>query len=195
MPEARRDRDYRQHRSGWTDAYNTPYSNRYADYFHRAGGGLMSGPSCTRTSSRLCTIARYHHALVVGVVAVVFVPRGGFGHAFFRMGLGAGLAVAWCTISAGRFSPWPLPVWLLARRDVRYALLGAGLLGGIRVALASFSASAASGQVAPIAQALEMDPDDLRLGGESRVITVLFVDIRGFTDFRNGMPHPGRWRV
>src|SRR5262249_46643956 len=35
----------------------------------------------------------------------------------------------------------------------------------------------------PIAQALESDPGQLRLGGESRVVTVLFVDIRGFTPF------------
>ncbi len=26
------------------DVHNTPYSNRYADYGYRAGGGLMSGP-------------------------------------------------------------------------------------------------------------------------------------------------------
>jgi adenylate cyclase len=36
---------------------------------------------------------------------------------------------------------------------------------------------------APIAQALEMDPGRLRLGGEQREISVLFADIRDFTAF------------
>jgi adenylate cyclase len=36
---------------------------------------------------------------------------------------------------------------------------------------------------APIAQALEMDPGRLQLGGETRVITVMFADIRDFTEF------------
>ena len=51
------------------------------------------------------------------------------------------------------------------------------------MALACASAGAPRVNSAPIAQALEMDPDRLRLGGEVREISVFFADIRDFTTF------------
>ena len=136
---------------GGQDAYNTPYSNRYADYLHRTGGGLMTGPELHAN-----IVATLHdRAFITTPWWLASLPwclflGAALGHAFLRLDLGAGFAVAlvhhfgWkaVALAAFVFGYWRVEMSAML-------LLGADLLGRIRVALARFAASAAGGQVRP----------------------------------------------
>jgi class 3 adenylate cyclase/CHASE2 domain-containing sensor protein len=171
---------------GGQDLHNTPYSNRYADYLHRTGGGLMAGPEV--------------HANVLATLhdrAFIITPRwlsslpwllalgAALGHAFFRLGLGSGFLLA--VLHHFGWKAFALVAFL--HGNYRVEMTGMLLLGAMAYSLAFAWRWRVLRRVlravksAPIAQALESDPGQLRLGGETRVVTVLFADIRGFTTF------------
>jgi adenylate cyclase len=174
---------------GGQDVHNTPYSNRYADYLHRTGGGLMSGPElhaniiATLHDRAFITtpwwLSSLPWFLVLGAV---------LGQAFFRLGLGSGFVLAalhhfgWKVLALAAFfaGHWRVEVGgMLVLGALAYSVAFAWRWRVLRQVLRAVKS-------APIAQALEMDPGRLRLGGESRVISVLFADIRDFTEFSEG---------
>jgi adenylate cyclase len=107
------------------------------------------------------------------------------GHAFFRLGLGSGFLLA--VLHHFGWKAFALVAFLYGHWRVEMA--GMLLLGAMAYSLAFAWRWRVLRRVlravksAPIAQALESDPGQLTLGGESRVVTVLFADIREFTTF------------
>jgi adenylate cyclase len=171
---------------GAQDAHNTPYSNRYADYWHRTGGGLMSGPELQAN-----IVATLHdRAFITTPWWLASLPwclflGAALGHAFLRLELGTGFALAlvhhfgWkaAAVAAFIFGYWRVEMSsMLLLGALTYSVAFAFRWRVLRRVLRAVKS-------APIAQALERDPDRLQRGGESRVVTVLFADIRGFTDF------------
>jgi adenylate cyclase len=171
---------------GGQDVHNTPYSNRYADYLHRKGGGLMSGPEVH--ANIVATL--YDRAFITTPWWLSSLPwllalGAALGQAFFRLGVVSGFLLA--VVHHFGWKAFALAAFVYGHWRVEIA--GMLLLGAI-----AYSAAFAwrwrvlrrvlrAVKSAPIAQALESDPGRLHLGGESRVITVLFADIRGFTAF------------
>ncbi len=90
------------------DAHNTPYSNRYADYLHRTGGGLMTGPELHAN-----IVATLHdRAFITTPWWLASLPwclflGAALGHAFLRWTLAPDSLWHWSTISAGKRPPWP----------------------------------------------------------------------------------------
>ena len=149
------------------DVQNTPYSNRYADYLHRLGGGLMSGPELhANTIATLEDRAFITTPWWLSSLPWFLVFGAVLGHAFFRLGLGPGFCWPSCTISAGRHCA--LGAFLLG--SWRVEMGGMLVLGAMAYSVAFAWRWRVLRQVlravksAPIAQALEMDPDRLRLG-------------------------------
>ncbi len=168
------------------DVHNSPYSNRYADYFYRAGGGLMSGPELHAN-----VVATLHDRAFITTPWWLtslpwFLVLGAFlGQVFFRLDLMPGFLLA--VIHHCGWKAFALVAFLYGHWRVE--MFGMFALGALTYSVAFFWRWRVLRRVlravksAPIAQALEMDPGRLRLGGESRVVTVLFADIRRFTDF------------
>jgi adenylate cyclase len=180
-------------RSG-QDYHATPYANSYARLFSPVQAGLMSGPevhaqvlATLYDRSFLVTPVWLHPLgwlLVFGVL---------LGKAFAGLNLEWGLAVAlvhhfaWKALAFAAFASfgWRVPI-------LPMLLLGALTYAGtfiwrwrqMRRMLGVVKSEA-------VTRALEADPRRLDPGGESRVITVLFADIRDFTAFseRDGR-HP-----
>jgi len=172
--------------TGGQDVHNTPYSNRYADYLHRLGDGLMSGPELP--ANAIATLQ--DRAFITTPWWLSSLPwylalGAALGHAFFRLGLGAGFLLAmvhhfgWKVFAlvAFLYGPWRVEMGgMLVLGALVYSVAFCWRWRVLRQILRAVKS-------APIAQALESDPGQLRLGGESRIVTVLFADIRGFTEF------------
>jgi class 3 adenylate cyclase/CHASE2 domain-containing sensor protein len=168
------------------DVQNTPYSNRYADYLHRLGAGLMSGPELHAN-----VIATVHDRAFIATpwwlssLPWLLALGAALGQAFFRIGLLPGFILAvlhhfgWKALATGAFliGNWRVEMGgMLVLGALAYSVAFAWRWRVLRQVLRAVKS-------APIAQALEMDPGRLRLGGESREITVLFTDLRDFTAF------------
>jgi len=172
--------------AGGQDVHNTPYSNRYADYLHRLGGGLMSGPELhANIIATLVDRAFIATPLWLSSLPWLLVLGAVLGQAFFRLGLGSGFLLAavhhfgWKVLAlvAFLYGHWRVEMGgMLLLGVMAYSVAFAWRWRVLRQVLRAVKS-------APIAQALEMDPTRLRLGGESREITVFFVDIRDFTAF------------
>jgi adenylate cyclase len=168
------------------DVHNTPYSNRYADYLHRLDSGLMSGPELhANTVATIQDRAFITTPWWLTSLPWFLVLGAALGHAFFRLGLGAGFLLAvvhhfgWKALALAAFvyGHWRVEMGgMLVLGALTYSVAFCWRWRVLRQILRAVKS-------APIAQALESDPGQLRLGGESRIVTVLFVDIRGFTDF------------
>jgi adenylate cyclase len=172
--------------SAGQDVHNTPYSNRYADYFHRLDGGLMSGPELH--ANAVATIQDRAFITTPWWLSSLpwFLALGAaLGHAFFRLGLGMGFLLA--VVHHFGWKVFALVAFLYGHWRVEMG--GMLVLGALAYSVAFCWRWRVLRQIlravksAPIAQALESDPGHLRLGGESRIVTVFFADIRGFTDF------------
>ncbi|MBX3501262.1 MAG: adenylate/guanylate cyclase domain-containing protein [Alphaproteobacteria bacterium] len=119
--------------------------------------------------------------VLVGAIFVVLVPRLGGG----QMALGALLAIAIAV-----FGPW-LVFW--SSRLLLDPIYPAATLAAVYAVGSAFSFMRAEAERARIRGAFGMylspdlvsqlarNPDQLKLGGEQREITVMFTDVRGFT--------------
>jgi len=172
--------------AGGQDVHNTPYSNRYADYVHRLGEGLMSGPELH--ANTIATIQDRAYITTPWWLSSLpwFLALGALlGHAFFRMGLGTGFLLA--VVHHFGWKVFALVAFLYGHWRVEMG--GMLVLGAVAYSVAFCWRWRVLRQVlravksAPIAQALEYDPSHLRLGGQSRIVTVWFADIRDFTEF------------
>jgi adenylate cyclase len=171
---------------GGQDVHNTPYSNRYADYFHRLGGKLMSGPEVhANVAATIQDRAFIRTPWWLSSLPWLLVLGAVLGHAFFRLGPVSGFVLAvvhhfgWKIVALVAFwtGHWRVEMGaMLILGALAYSVAFAWRWRVLRQVLRAVKS-------APIAQALEMDPGRLRLGGESREISVFFADIRDFTTF------------
>ncbi len=151
------------------DVHNTPYSNRYADHFFRLGGGLMSGPELhANIIATLEDRAFITTPWWLSPLPWFLLTGAALGQAFFRLGLGSGFALATVHHFGWKILAWAaffIGHWRVEMGGM-FVLGGARLRGRIRLALASAQRGSSAVKSAPIAQALEMDPNRLRWGAK-----------------------------
>lgn len=171
---------------GQQDLHATPYANHYANYLSSTTPGLMSG-----LEVHAHTVAALHDRAFIGTplwlstLPVLLVVGAVLGHALARLNLAWGFVVAvahhfaWKVVAVAAFTlkGWRIEVVaMLALGFVLYAATFALRWRTLRRMLGAVKSEA-------IARSLEADPHRLDPGGEEREVTVLFADIRSFTDF------------
>jgi CHASE2 domain-containing sensor protein len=174
---------------GQGDYHATPYANHYVKYWPSNAAGLMSGTEihanilATLHERAFITTPPWLHPLpwLLAVGALL-------GHALSRLRLTWGLLLAvghhfaWKGVAVAAF------IWFSWRVEMA-AMLALGVVVTAAVfALRWRRLRRMLGVVKSeqVALALEADPRRLDPGGEKRTVTVLFADIRGFTDFSQG---------
>lgn len=168
------------------DYHPTPYANAYADYRPADRNELMSG-------------VEVHGHVVATIYDRAFITTpwwanpwpwllavgAGLGWLTARVGLLSGFLivaahhVAWRALAAAALAwgNWRLDmVGMLALGLLVYATTFALRWRVLRRVLAAVKSQA-------LAKALEADPGRLDLAGENRVVTIMFVDLRGFSSF------------
>jgi adenylate cyclase len=169
------------------DYHLTPYANLYARAFADQPAGLMSG-----TELQAHILATLHDRAflrpppgLASPLPLLLVVGGVLGWAFARLSLAWGfvLAVAyhlaWRGLALAAFAAvhWRLEMaGMLLLGFLAYGVTFARRWWTLRRMLSVVKSEA-------VAMALEADPRRLDPGGEEREITVLFADIRNFTDF------------
>jgi adenylate cyclase len=171
------------------DYHATPYGNRFYHRLFHDDPGLMAGSELH--AHLLATLAdrAYLHTLswplyLAGLLACGAALGYGFGRLSLEWGALLTLAhhVGWLAVSLAMFC------WLHVRVEM-VAMLLAGFLAyaatfGLRWRRLRRMLGVVKSEA--IARALEADATPLELKGEARVVTVLFADIRSFTDFAEG---------
>ena len=177
------------------DFHPTPYSNGYTD-FRPSEAGRMAGVeihantiATIRDGAFITTpwwLNRWPWLIVFGL---------GLGWVYARVGLGFGLITAvahhfgWKMFAVAMltYGPWRVDMaGMLLLGTVAYAATFANRWRILRRVLSAVKSSA-------MAKALEDDPGRLDLAGENRTVTVMFVDIRGFSSFSSRYrPDPER---
>lgn len=168
---------------GGADAFPTPATVRSgalvpgAEIHATIAANLLSG-DWIRTAPALARIAAICAA---AALAVALLWSGGRGRPILLvvLGLGALPLAAWLALRFGRLWLPPLaPVAAFAATTAGQTLRDFAAERRLRAGLTR----AFSHYLAPaLVERLASDPAALRLGGDSREITVLFCDIRGFT--------------
>jgi adenylate cyclase len=167
------------------DYHATPYSNHYARYESSPTPGRMSGPElqanifATIHDRAYITTPWWLNRILLLVVFGILL-----GIAFARLSLEAGFVLA----IAHHFAWKALAVSALTQ-GIRLEVISILVLGGLIYA-ATFirrwrQLRRMFGVVksVEVIRALEADSERLNPGGEERIVTVLFADIRKFTDF------------
>lgn len=168
------------------DHHATPYANHYARYEATPAPGLMAGVELH--ANLLATL--HDRAFIttpwwLAPVPLLMIVGVLLGAIFARLSLEAGFVVAVLHHFA-----WKLTAFLaFARGNYRIEVVAMLLLGALcygatfaarwRVLRRMFGVVKSEA----VARALEADPHRLDPGGEEREVTVLFADIRRFTDF------------
>jgi adenylate cyclase len=167
------------------DYHSTPYANHYAS--RRAGylPGLMAGPEVHAHVLATLHDRAYITPSWLGPLPLLLLVGPGLGWAFARLTLAGGLLVvvahlfAWLGLTQAAFTYAHWRVELVP-------LLLLGLLTYVLTFLVRWRTLRRMFGVvksAEVVRALEADPRRLDLAGETRQVTVLFADIRNFTDY------------
>jgi adenylate cyclase len=168
------------------DYHATPYANHYARYEAAPAPGLMAGPELH--AHVLATLQDGAYVTTPAWLAPVplLVATGLLlGLAFARLSLEAGFLLA-----VAHHWAWKAAAFLaFARAGYRVEVVAPLLLGALcysatfllrwRLLRRMFGVVKSEA----VARALEADPHRLDPGGEEREVTVLFADVRRFTDF------------
>jgi adenylate cyclase len=171
---------------GQQDYHATPYANHYAGYLCPSVPGLMSGVELQ--ANILATL--WDRAYVttpwwLAPLPWLLVFGAGLGRLFARVNLEVGLLLAvahhfaWKVFAQAAFTyaHWRVEVVaMLLLGALAYSATFALRWRVLRRMLGVVKSEA-------VALALEADPHKLNPGGEEREVTVLFADIRRFTDF------------
>lgn len=172
--------------AGQQDIHPTPYSNGAARLMTNSTVVLMPGPEIHANTiatihdqaylTRPWWLQSWPWSLLAGAV---------LGAVFARVSLARGaltLAVSLTVVFAATYLLFLIPGWLLAPLPLvltalsAYAAVLSRRWSQLRRIFAVVKSEA-------VTRALEADPRRLDPGGETRVITALFADIRGFTTF------------
>jgi adenylate cyclase len=171
------------------DYHPTPYANHYARWLVRQEPGLMSGPEIH--ANILATLedeAFIHTPWWLMPLPTMLLIGALLGWAYARLNLRHGLLlavghhIAWKGLALAAFALFAWRVHLtgmLVLGALAYAATFAVRWGTLRRMFGLTKSEA-------VALALEQDPDRLESAGEEREVTVLFADIRSFTDFSEG---------
>jgi adenylate cyclase len=168
------------------DYLPTPFSNTYWGNFTGKRAGLMAGSEVQANIAATLLDSAYVvtppwpvHLLILLVVGAAM------GRVFARLKLGGGLALALAHHFAWKFICLGLFAWLSLRLQILPMLILGGLLYGVTFLQRWWTLRRMVGVVnaESVARLLEDDPASLDRGGEDRVVTVLFADIRSFSTF------------
>jgi class 3 adenylate cyclase/CHASE2 domain-containing sensor protein len=180
--------------SGGHDFHPTPYSNqRLQDLLRPREAGLMSGPEIhANIIDTLATRGFIHSAGRWVTLALLLLYGAPLGFALSRLNLEWGAALtlgchfAWKYLAVGMFSAFSLRIEIvpfLLLGVVAYAVTFAMRWRRLRRMMGVVKSES-------ITRALESGAASLDQRGELRVVTVLFCDIRGFTDYsHHHTPH------
>jgi adenylate cyclase len=178
---------------GQQDYHPTPYANYYARYLSAQEPGQMAGPEIhAHIIATLHDRAYITTPIWLTPLPLLLLFGGGLGWAFARLRLEIGFLLA----LAHHFAWKAAALFAFSAAHWRLEVVGMVLLGFLAYA-ATFALRWRSlrrtfGVVKSeaVALALEADPRRLDQGGEEREVTVLFADIRNFTDFAEShQPH------
>lgn len=168
------------------DYHPTPFSNQYIDFRANDRSFLMSGVEIHANAVATLSDRAFISTPWWLTPVAVLLPTGMLlGWVFARAGLLIGLAIA----IAHHYGWKAASVLLLTYGNWRPDMIGMLSLGVlaygtafiIRWRILRRILAAVKSQA--LARALEADPGRIDLYGENRVVTVMFVDIRGFSDF------------
>jgi adenylate cyclase len=169
----------------------TPYSNQHARWFPAKGSGRMAGTEIH--ANVLATIqdrAYIRTPWWLSSLPTLLLLGAVLGHAFARLSLGRGLLLAvahhfgWKALALGAF------VWLNWSVPVAAMLLMGAILYGVTFTLRWLVVRDMFGRFKSqaIVRELEANPARMTPGGDERVLTVLFADVRDFTTFSETHP-------
>jgi adenylate cyclase len=170
------------------DLQATPYANNYASMFARQEPGLMPGVEIQANIIATLEDRAYLWAVPSWAMLLLLLGTGvGLALAFARVRLVLGLGItvihhfAWKLVALAAF------VLLYWRVEMAAMLLLGVVVTAAHLWLRWRMLRQMLGVVKSeqIAMALEADPEQLHRIGEQREVTVLFADIRNFTDFAN----------
>jgi adenylate cyclase len=168
------------------DFHATPYANHYARWLNTQKPGLMSGTEVQ--ANILATIgddAYIHTPWWLGPLPTLLLVGAILGWAFARLDLRHGLLLAvghhfaWKGLALAVFSLFAWRVHLTGMLLLGTVLFGATFVVRWRTLRRMFGLVKSEA----IALSLESDPNRLEAAGEEREVTVMFADIRSFTDF------------
>jgi class 3 adenylate cyclase/CHASE2 domain-containing sensor protein len=168
------------------DYHATPYANHYTRWLAHHAPGLMAGTELH--AHVLATL--YDRAYIttpgwLSSLPLLLVSGAGLGRVFARLRLGWGLVVAvghhfaWKGLAVAAFAYANWRVEMVAMLLLGFVLYAATFAWRWRTLRRMFGVVRSEA----VAMALESDPHQLDRRGEERVVTVLFADIRSFTDF------------
>ena len=168
------------------DYHSTPYANNYTRWLPADRPGQMAGVEIqAHILATLIDRAYIHTPLFLSLLPWLLVVGVVLGYILSRVSLELGFVIAvvhhfaWKGVALAAFSWWN---W---RIEVTAMLLLGFLVYATTFALRWRTLRRMFGVVKSeaLALALEADPRRLDPGGEEREVTVLFADIRSFTDF------------
>jgi len=168
------------------DYHSTPFANQYVNSLPDEQAGQMNGSEIS--AHVLATILDQAYITTpfwLQTLPLLIISGALFSALLARIGIEWGLLIA-----VAYYFVWnSIALFLFSRYHYTFGLLNVLLLGvmvymvavTLRWRLLRKILRAVKSQ--PIAKALEADPRQLSLGGEKRMVTVLFADVRGFTSF------------
>jgi adenylate cyclase len=168
------------------DYHATPYGNRFYHRLLSRQPGLMAGPELHGHIAATLADRAYIRSVPWPVALAILAGFGILlGYAFARLNLEWGVLLAlahhfgWLALSLAMFWMFRLQVEMVPM--LLLGVLAYGATFGLRWRRLRRMLGIVKSEA--VAQALEANAAPLELRGESRVVTVLFADVRGFTAF------------
>ena len=168
------------------DYHSTPYANNYSRWLATHSSGRMAGVEIqANTLATLIDRAYIHTPWFLATLPWLLGLGVLLGHVLRRASLELGLLIAVAHHFAWKGIAWVSFAWFHWRIEVTAMLLLGFLVYATTFALRWRTLRRMFGVVKSeaLAMALETDPSRLDPGGEERDLTVLFADVRSFTDF------------
>ena len=168
------------------DYHSTPYANFYSRWTATEQPGRMAGVEVqANVLATLIDRAWIRTPLGLSTLPWLLVVGIGLGFLLSRVSLEMGFLIALVHHFAWKGIAWAGFSWLNWRIEMTAMLLLGILVYGVTFGLRWRTLRRMFGVVKSeaLAMALESDPSRLDPGGEEREVTVLFADVRSFTDF------------
>jgi adenylate cyclase len=168
------------------DYHSTPYANFYSRWVATHQPGRMPGVEVqANVLATLIDRAYIHTPMFLTALPWLLLVGVLLGYVLSRVSLEVGFLIALAHHFAWKGLAWAGFAWFHWRVEMAAMLLLGFLVYATTFALRWRRLRKMFGVVKSeeLARALEADPHRLDPGGEERAVTVLFADVRGFTDF------------